>query len=1151
MKLKKLISEIEKQTNYLFVYNAKDVNTDQEVKVDAGNRNLFEVLDASFQNSNLSYTVSNNYITLISKKNVAEVTSLPAGQQQTRRKITGVVTDESGPVAGASVTVTGTTNGAMTDNEGRFELNILLSDATLTISFLGYTTRVVPITQVSHYAISLNEDSKMLEEVVVTALGISREKKALTYSVQEVKSGAIIENRSSSVVNALSGKVAGMNISKTSTPGGSTRILVRGTNSLMGNNMPLIVVDGIPYDNKQGTSGDVSWGGTDYGDGISNLNQDDIESISVLKGPSATALYGSRAGNGVLLITTKKGTLDGGPRVSLTSNFTVEKLMIQPKYQNVYGQGTLGEFQNNLRSSWGPKMEGQILKANNATWAGILSNDPVLLLDWTGQSRPFSYSDNDMYHLLKTGYTWNNNVDLNLSSGKSSIRASLSDSRSTGVIPGNKFVKTGTTIRATGDVLKNLTYDTKISYTRQVGTNRPTLAVNGYNPMFGYQYVPRSINLADFHPVIDPSTGNSRMFESGTPTLVLNPYIATEMKGNEDVTDRITGFASLKYQFTDWLSLMGRLGIDTYQYGVEEWYAKGSNISIATSINGRYMENMTRFLEINGDFLLSAKKDNLFSSKFSGNISFGGNIMDRRSNYLISDAQGLNIDGLYTIANGITKATNNSKSKKQIQSFYGFAQLSYDNWAYLDLTARNDWSSTLPRGNWSFFYPSAGLGVIVTELLDRVDVKAPKWLSFAKLRASVAEAGNDTDPYNLYPVYSTLQNLPGGQNGVVLPYSLPNANLKPEIIKSYELGAEIRLLNNRIGLDFTYYQKQAKNQIFRVATSMTSGYSSKIINAGRIDNKGIEAILNASIIRNKDWNWDMTFNFAKNKSKVVELDGVQSEYLMQTPGATQLDIKAIVGRPVGEMYSTSQLRNEDGKLLLSDTGEGTNAYYGSPTVSSTRDTYVGNMNPDWTGGISSTLSYKGFYINFLIDIRAGGKLYLNSMVRLNGNGATEETLAGRDTWYPFFEEYIKDQGYNPYATATASRYKDLYDAATAAHAGVYVDGVKASDGVTPMAGYINPQYFFGRYGQDHYIYSMTNIRLREVTFGYLFPAKWFKRTPIKSLKLSFVGNNLFFIYNKLPGFDPESTYSSGNVQGVETASFPSTRSLGFNLNVSF
>ena len=1066
--------------------------------------------------------------------------------------VTGRVTDKTGEaIPGVYVFVTGsTTGGTTTGVDGRYSISAP-SSGQITFSLLGMESQTISVGSRTVINVEMAESALFLEEVVVTALGITREKRALSYSIQEVSSDKIMENRNQNVVSSLAGKVAGLNVSRTATPGGTTRILIRGISSLTGDNLPLIVIDGIPYNNRQGTSGSA-YGGTDWGDGLSNLNQDDVESISVLKGPTASALYGSRAGNGVLLITTKKGSVGTGPRIFFNSNFTVDRLMLQPDYQNEYGQGTYGEFIATDRASWGPRMEGQILTRANATWQGLLENDNTPMLDWTGQSRPFSYANNDMYHLLQTGHTWNNSIEVNAGAGKSAIRASVSDTRTKGVVPNHQYARTSATLRASGDVIKGLSFDTRFSYTYQDAKNRPSYSVFGFNPVYGYQYIPRSIHLEDFWPVVDPATGLARMFEPGTPTLSLNPYIATEMVGSNDITDRLSGFAQLKYQFTDWLSLMGRVGVDTYQILEEVWRAKGNQISGYQ--DGYYTHGESHFLETNNDFLLVAKKDNLIS-KLSASFSFGGSIMDRRSRSLTGTTSGgLNLDGIYTLSNSVNPSTvSQGKSRRQMQSLYAFAQISWSNWLYLDVTARNDWSSTLPKSNWSYFYPSIGLGWIVTDMLKDFNIAVPEWINFGKLRASMAGAGNDTSPYSLYPTYSLATNLPGGVIGASLPSARPNAELKPEKITSTELGFDLRMFSNRVSFDFTYYTKITENQIFSVTTSRTSGYSSKRINAGRVDNKGIELVVNVVPIRTKDFNWSLTFNYAKNKSKVVELDGENLEYTISTPSATNVTLKAIVGEPVGQLFSTSRLLDEStGKVILNDSP---GIDYGLPRVSTTLTTYVGNMNPDWTGGISSNFSYKGFYLNFLLDIRMGGYIYLNSMLRMNGNGMTKETLQGRDTWYPFFADYVRQVGYNPYATpgTGSANLVSLYEAASAAKAGVYVEGIAQSTG-QPMAGYVNPQRFFAQnigYGQDHFFYEMNNIRLREVSIGYKFPDKWFNGLPIQSVKLSAVATNVCFLYNNLPSFDPESTYTSGNAYGVETASIPPTRGLGFNLNVTF
>ena len=1081
--------------------------------------------------------------------------------------VTGKVTDKTGDgLPGVFVLVVGTSaSGTTTGIDGSYRISALPSGK-LTFSLLGMETQTIDVGGRSIINVEMAESSLYLEEVVVTALGITREKRALSYSIQEVGSEKIIENRNLNVVSSLAGKVAGLNISRTASAGGTTRILLRGISSISGDNLPLIVVDGVPYYNRQGTSGDTSWGGTDYGDGLSNLNQDDVESISVLKGPTASALYGSRAGNGVILITTKKGSVGTGPRVSFSSNFTVDRLMIQPPYQNEYGQGSQGEFLPNDRNSWGPKMDGRILAKNNATWSGMLNGDSTVMLDWTGKSRPFVYNNADLFHLLQTGSTWNNSVEINAGSGKSAIRASVADTRTKGVVPNNSYARTAATLRANGNVTNKLTFDTKFSYTYQVGKNRPTFAVQGFNPLYGFQYNPRSINLDDYWPVVDPATGKARYFEAGEPTLVLNPYVATEMKSNTDITTRLNGFGQLKYQFTEWLSLMGRVGIDTYNLFQEGWQAKGNGIS--GSNPGNYWHDENYLLEINNDFLLTAHKDNIIS-KLSGSLSVGGNIMDRRNRSLSSStASGLNIDGIYTLSNSVSPATtSHSKSRRQMQSVYAFAQLSWDNWLYLDVTARNDWSSTLPKENWSYFYPSVGLGWVVTDMLRRNSVNVPSWIDFGKIRASVAGAGNDASPYSLYPTYGTTL-LPGGVTGSTVPSTRPNAELKPEITTSTEFGFDIKMLNNRLGLDFTYYTRATQNQILNISTSMTSGFSGKRINAGQIDNKGIELLLNVTPVRTKDFEWTLTFNYAKNKSKVVELEdkfdekGDPRQRLVWGVGATNVDVWAIVGRPYGELYTTTRLLDDKtGKPLLQDSPTAlTN--YGLPVVPTAKTKYVGNVNPDWTGGIYSALSYKGFYFNFNLDIRWGGYIYLNSMLRMNGNGMTKETLNGRDTWYPFYESYVKQTGLIPFAAdATSSAapgktgvdYINLYNAATAAKAGVYVEGIGQNSG-QPMAGYVNPQRFYAQnigYGQDHFFYEMNTIRLREISIGYILPEKWLRHMPVRSVKISAVANNVCFLYNNLPSFDPESTYATGNLYGIETASIPPTRNIGFNLNITF
>ncbi len=1012
------------------------------------------------------------------------------------KKVTGLVTDTSGePIIGASILVKGTSTGTATHVDGKFSITIPSNGKTLVISCIGYNTKEVPLTSDSNYDIILSATDNALDEVVVTALGMKREKKALGYSVQDVKGDALIENRTTNIATSLNGKVAGMNITGTSVPGGSNRITIRGNNSISGNNMPLVVVDGVPFDNTQGVdnTSENSWGAgfSDTGDGLSMLNADDVESISVLKGPSATALYGSRGGNGVILVTTKKGA-QGKAVVTYNSNFTFENVMIQPELQNTYGQGTNGQYLNTSRNSWGPEMNGQ------------------LITDWSGTARPFVAKNNNFSDFMNTGTSWTNSLDVAGSSGKINYRVGLANTTRKGVVPNNKLDRTNASLRIGSEIIKNLHLDAKLNYSYQKGQGRPEFSASGFNPIFALIYTPRSINLHEMKNIFNKD-GSIIDWYPGLLTIVNNPYAATSLTGNSDITNRVNGFMSLKYDIFDWLNAMVRFGGDTYSKNAEKWYRHGL-VSSATYKNGRYAYGSQTFSEYNADFLVTAQKDNIAESKFSGMVSVGGNLMNRKYQSISSLAIGLNIPELYTIENGISVTTNTYHSEKEVQSLYALGQLSWDSYLFLDITARNDWSSTLPKNNRSFFYPSFSLGMIVTDILKKAQVDLPTWITFAKLRASYATAGNDTDPYQLNSSLGTISNMAGGVMGAYEPSTKPNSELKPEMIKSMEFGADIRLFDNRLALDVTYYNKRAYNQIIAMPTSITSGYQYKMINAGRLDNHGWEVMANVVPIRTKDWNWNVNLNFAKNVSTVKELtEGVESITLAQ-PMGQNCYVMAKVGEPYGQIYTNGFKYDDKGNRLVGDNGK----YIVDGTLRAS-----GNMNPDWTAGIGSTLTWKNLSFGFLIDIRYGGDVYLQSMMRLQSCGQTQETVAGR---------------------------KEFYETGK----GLISQGINVNTG-QPNTVELDPTSYWGQfYGNiGNYIYDTTNVRLRELNLTWSLPDKWFSKTIIRGLKLSAVANNVCFLYNNLPGFDPECTYSTGNGQGVETASLPSTRSFGFNLNVVF
>ncbi|MDP4186010.1 MAG: SusC/RagA family TonB-linked outer membrane protein, partial [Bacteroidota bacterium] len=635
-------------------------------------------------------------------------------EQPQKKILTGKVSDKDGqPIQGASVLVKGTSNGAVTNIDGKFQLNIPAGAKTLVVSFVGLETKEVSLAGQSYFEIVLEEKKVGLNEVIITAFGIKREAKALGYAVQEVKGETLTEARETNVVNSLEGKVAGVEINRAGNgPGGSSRIVIRGVNSLGGNNQPLVVVDGIPISSFTGGA-DSEWGGIDRGSGLSDINPDDIESISVLKGPNAAALYGSRAGNGVLLITTKKGSARNGVGVKLNSNITFENPLILPKMQNEYAQGSGGVFDSDGVNSWGAKMTGQNVK------------------DWTGKERPLKPYDNNITDFLKTGITTNNTVEMTAGSDKVTFWSAISYLNYEGAIPNNNMQRTTATFRSTAKLTPKLSADAKFTYSRQAMKNRPYLSGSPENIFMNYLLMPRSVHYGDMRQARDQNN-NIRNWSDRSIYYVRNPYFTTDYDTNEDSRDRVMGFFSLQYQFNSWMNLKVRHGEDFYYDYNNDKQAQGVPYGFFGG-SGDYNIATSNFRENNSDILLTLNKDKLFDSKFSGSLSLGGNRMDQRSDSYYESANGLVIPDFYAMSNAKNLNAGNSVSKKAIHSVYGFGQLSYSNFLYFDVTARNDWSSTLPPANRSYFYPSFNLGWVVSDMLKDFNTELPSCISFLKL----------------------------------------------------------------------------------------------------------------------------------------------------------------------------------------------------------------------------------------------------------------------------------------------------------------------------------------------------------------------------------------------------------------------------------
>jgi len=1086
--IKEVFNYIEKNSEFVFVYLDNVIDSRKVVDVNLHNQPITVILDELFKGTDLTYKIDNRQI-LVKRKETKESSFLSV--QQTI-DITGVVKDDVGePVIGANILVKGTNNGVITDMEGRFSLKIPQANALLVVSYIGYISQEIQVGDKRSLTIILHPATEDLGEVVVTALGIKRETKALGYSVQEVKGGSLTEARESNVLNSLSGKLAGVQISRSGNgEGGSSRIIIRGNNSIAGNNEPLVVVDGVPVNNfNSGTSGIDQWGGSDGGNGLSDINPDDIESISVLKGAAAAALYGARAGNGVLMITTKKGSKVKGLGITWNSNVMMENPLVKPKMQNLYGQGTNGTFDANSNYSWGAKMEGQMLK------------------DWTGQERPYSAYDNDITDFLGTGVTTTNTLEANAVNEKISFRGTLSYQRMDGVIPTNYQDKYMMNLRTTVNLSKKLSLDAKINYVKQRGWNRPQLTGSPENIMANYLMMPRNVHYSDMAGGVNED-GVVKRWTTDEANYVLNPYYTTGFNKNNNQRDRFIGFLALQYTPTSWLTIKLRHGEDMYWEKGDWRHASGTPYGKYNG-KGDYGLNTSDFRERNTDALITATKDNWWDSGFSGSLSVGGNLMFQQNNSYAMSTGLLAIPDFFAISNGETPTPSHYISKKSVNSLYGFAQLSYKNWIFLDVTARNDWSSTLPYKNRSFFYPSVGLGWVVSDMLRSYEVNVPEWLSLAKLRASYAEVGNDTDPYRLlttYGIYTVIDDIKGASTASTIPL----ADLKPELIKSTEAGFDIRFFNNRLGLDLTWYKKNATNQILALPISSTTGKSSRMINAGNIQNTGIEIVLNGTPVRTKDFEWNVSVNYSKNTNKIKELHPDSRRFILASTDF--VNIVATEGSTYGDLYGRAYQRDEQGRKIIDENG--------LPLLESDMNTQIGNYMPKWTGSMINSFTYKNLSFSFMLDMRYGGDIFVNSLARGSQYGTTELSLQGRDEWY-------------------------------AGTGGIVVDGVTADGKQNTVAA--NPQAYWDRVSRagEEFVYDGTNLRLRELTVGYMFPNKILAKTPFTNLKLSFVGRNLWLIKNNIPGYDPESSYSTGNGQGIEYASLPSMRSFGFNLNVSF
>lgn len=1009
------------------------------------------------------------------------------------RILKGKVLDKDGaPLPGTSIVIKGTDRGTSASSTGEFSLSAPPSATTLVFSFIGYKPMEMAIGSQTLFNITMVEDASILNEVVVTALGIAREKKALGYSVQEVSGKQMTQARTTNFVNALAGKVAGVQITGSNgAPGASSRILIRGTSSIGSNNQPLFVVDGVPIDNGNYGSGT----GVDYGNGAASINPDDIENVSVLKGPSAAALYGSRGANGVILITTKSGKGAKGIGVSVNSNTAFDTPFRLPEWQNEYGQGNKGLFSfvdgtgkgvnDGVDESWGPKMDGRLLP----------QFDSPLDANGVRTATPFVPHPDNVTNFFETGKTYTNNIAITGGNDKGDFRLSFTNLSQTGILPNTDYKRRTVSLNAGWNLTKKLSIRATGNYVVDGSDNRTNWGL--YFIWFGRQ--------VDVEKLKNYQAPNSIYQYNWNYNYWTNPYYVLNLSTKFNQRDRVYGNLAATYKFNDWLTLTGRSGTDVY---IDR--RKTKNAARIDNLNGAkqydsYNEEQIFIRESNSDVLLSATR------KF-GDFDVSANVgANHRSNYYQRNYMGateLAIPRVWNLGNSRqAKVAENSFSEKAVNSVYAAANFGFRNYLFLDLTARNDWSSTLPANNRSYFYPSAALSAIVTDILG---LNSPV-LSFAKVRAGIARVGNDTDAYRLIQAYK-YENPWGSTPTLSENNAMLNASLKPELTNSYEIGAEFKFWRNRVGLDVTYYNKQSSNQILDVNISQTTGFNSKLLNAGKIENKGIEVQLSATPVKVGDFQWDVAVNWARNQNKVIELaDGLTTYTLGTVRGMT---IEARVGQPYGTFFGQGFARDPSGNIIYDKSGY--------PTLNPTRR-ILGSFTPKWLGGLQNTFTYKSVSLSTLIDVKYGGDIFSQSVNIGRYTGVLAETVLGRET-------------------------------------GIVGEGV-VNTGSTTEPVYVPNTTKISSEEWHHKYYALTNnemtifdgsyVKLREVRLSYMLSNQLIKKLPVRDITVSVVGRNLWLIHSNVPHIDPETSfYNDGNLQGIENGQIPTTRSVGFNISFS-
>lgn len=1060
-----------------------------------------------------------------------------AAQVTTVRGI--VTTEEDGePVIGASVIVKGTALGTVTDVNGRFELSGLSPSATrLLISYISLMAKEVAIApQVS---VTLKSDTHLLDEVVVTALGISREKKALGYTAQEVKQDALVQGKDNNLLNSLSGKIAGVRITNTQGDVGSSRIVIRGETSIAGENQPLFIVDGIPVDNSQLNARSS---GRDFKNAIADLNPEDIKTLTVLKGPNAAALYGARAAHGAIVITTKGGDKrQKGIGITLHSSTQVSFVATLPEFQNLFGQGAGGRFSyvdgkgagvnDGVDESWGPRLDIGLL---------IPQFDSPLDADGNRVATPWVSHPNNVRDYFRMGISTNNGISIARGDDKYQFRVGYNYEKQVSIVPDAGTNKTNISLNTDYHLAKWIVVGATANYIVYTAPSLPGSAtpsgsnVRSNSPMLQFLWFGRQVDTnslkADY-----TRNWNSSYYD--------NPFWSASYNTQSQERHRLIGDLHAEFRLTDGLHVRFRTSTDWYndrRKSKVKWGSAG-----AGSPYGSYAEDAYTVKENNTEVLATYIKQ--LNKNWGIDALLGFNVRNKQYENNYQAAPRLAVADLYTLTNSRDPLTSSNDFYRLRQyGLYGSIQLDYRRWAFLNITGRNDWSSTLPVDNNSYFYPSVTASVLLSEAFGW----RSKAVNYLKIRGGWSQVGADANPYQLATVFTSETAFNGNplQNSSTIGM---NSNLKPENTSSIEAGFEAAFWDNRLYLDFTYYKTDSRNQILKLATTAASGYTSQVRNAGHIRNRGYEIQLGAVPIQtSKGFRWNLDLNYGANSSKVVKLDdeGLITSYQLYSSG---IQILASVGEAYGTLFGTSYVRDANGNVVVDANG--------LPKISTTNKT-LGKFTPDWTGGISNTFSYRSLSLSFLIDASVGGSIFSNTNKTGKYTGVLANTLSGRDAEHGGLWYYTDAMGNNvrlsespSYSVSSDGLY---YAQVNGQSTRVYQDGIMV-EGVTESGSkneeVVSAEKYYHRIYSiaEANVYDASYVKLREVALSYRLPRLWTQKLHLQEASVTLTGRNLWTIYKSVPNIDPESALTTGNAQGVEAYSLPTTRSFGVNLSVKF